>query len=319
LTNTGGASAGESFMRALITGISGFVGSHLAEHLAAAGAEVYGVARQRGGGAEARGDVVLIGDILDENFLRKAVAEARPTHVFHCAAILAGGTEPKLVYETNVIGTSNLLAALRENPAPPPMVIVAGSSAVYGRPSALPVCEEAPFVPITEYAASKIAQEMVALAHFYAYRLPVVRVRTFNLVGPRLPESLVTSSLAKQIAAAEHGGPRTVRVGSLDTRRDYTDVRDAVRAYAMLAERGVPGEAYNVCSGTSRSVRESLDILMKQARVKVDVEIDPARIKPSDIDDQRGSFERLRATTGWQPAIPFEQSLRDLLDAWRSI
>src|SRR5438045_3616854 len=206
-------------MRALITGITGFVGSHLAEHLAAAGADVYGIGRERGAAAAAPVGVVLTGSILDTSFLREAVSQARPTHVFHCAAVLAGGPDADLVYETNVIGTSHVLAALLEDGAAP-VVVVAGSSAVYGRPTALPVCEDAPFVPVTEYAASKIAQEMVALAHFHARRLPVIRVRTFNLVGPRQPESLVTSSLAKQIAAAERGGSPAVRVGSLEPRRD---------------------------------------------------------------------------------------------------
>ena len=292
-------------MRPLITGISGFVGSHLAEHLKAAGAEVFGLAREQG-------------DILDEAFVRRTLSQAKPTHVFHCAAALAGETDTRLLYETNVIGTATLFASIVAAGLKP-VVVVAGSSAVYGRPQSLPVTEDHPFAPLTPYAASKVGQEMVALAHFLSDGIPVIRVRTFNLIGPGQSASLAASSLAQQIAAAEAGGPAVIRVGNLDGRRDYTDVRDAVRAYALLAQRAVPGEAYNVCSGVSRSIRQALDILMAEARRPVTVEVDQQRYKSgAEIDEQRGSFERVRRETGWQPAIDFAQSLRDLLEYWRS-
>jgi GDP-4-dehydro-6-deoxy-D-mannose reductase len=301
-------------MRALITGISGFVGSHLAEHLRGSGATVYGISRHpspTGAAAHAAGS------LLDEHFLRRTVLEVRPTHVFHCAALIGGDDDAEALYETNVLGTLHLFAAFSAADLHP-TVVVAGSSAVYGRPKLLPVTEEHPLAPMTHYAASKIGQEMVALSRFHSFGLRVIRARTFNLVGPRQPQTLVTSSLARQIADAERGGSRTVRVGNVHPLRDYTDVRDAVRAYALLAEHGVGGEVYNVCSGKGRSVREALDALVAQARVGIDVQIDRQRLRATDIDEQRGSFERLRAATGWQPSVPFEQSLTDLLDDWRA-
>lgn len=301
-------------MRILITGSSGFVGSHLTEYLLGAGAEVFGIARKR---CAAAAGVVLPGSILDIDFLRQAVLQASPTRVFHCAAALPGGNDAKLVYETNVIGTSNLFAALAAEGSQA-VIVIAGSSAVYGRPESLPVTEDHPFDPLTDYGASKVEQEMVARSHFLSHGTSIVVARTFNLIGPRQSPSLVASGLAQQIALAERGGPAIIRVGNLDARRDYTDVRDAVRAFALLADHGVPGSVYNVCSGVSRSVREALDILMAEGRVQVTVEVDRERLKESEVDDQRGSFERLRYATGWEPVIGFEQSLRDLLNDWRS-
>ncbi|HEV7487119.1 MAG TPA: GDP-mannose 4,6-dehydratase [Thermoanaerobaculia bacterium] len=297
-------------MRALITGISGFVGSHLAEYLQNAGAEVSGITRQSGA---CHGGVLLRGSILDEEFLRDAVERVDPTHAFHCAAVLAGSTG---VYEANVTGTSNLLAAIRHTGSRP-VVIVAGSSAVYGRPKSLPVDEDHPFAPLTAYGKSKVEQEMVARSYFLSHGMAVVVARTFNLIGPRQSPWLVASGVAQQVALAERGGPATVRVGNVTPRRDYTDVRDAVRAYAMLADDGIAGGVYNVCSGVSRPVQDAVDILIAESHVPIEVEVDSDRLKETEVEDQVGSFERLHAATGWRPEIAFEQSLRDLLDDWR--
>jgi GDP-4-dehydro-6-deoxy-D-mannose reductase len=300
-------------MRALITGISGFVGSHLAEYLEGAGVKVFGIARAP---AASAAGVVFAGDILDVASLHEAVKQSKPAQVFHCAGVLSGA-DAKVLYETNVIGTSNLFAALSAANIQP-IVVISGSSAVYGRPPSLPVTEDQPYAPLSDYAASKAAQEVVALSHFLSTGWPVIRVRAFNLIGPRLSTSLAASSLAKQVAAAERGRSDPIRVGNLAARRDYTDVRDAVRAYAMLAERGKAGEIYNVCSGATHSTSEVLERLIEQTGKKLITESDQSLFKGSDVETQCGSFERIRLATGWQPVIPFEQSLRDLLDDWRS-
>jgi GDP-4-dehydro-6-deoxy-D-mannose reductase len=305
--------SGGRLMRALITGISGFVGSHLAEHLQNAGAEVFGIARQP---CASRGAVLFKGSILDEDFLRATVERVEPTHVFHCAAALPGGTEAELLYETNVTGTSNLLTAIRDSDSRP-VIIVAGSSAVYGQSQSQPVDEDYPLVPLADYGKSKMEQETVARSYFLSHGMAVVVARTFNLIGPRQSPGLVASNLARQVALAERGGSATVRVRNVTARRDYTDVRDAVRAYAMLASGGLAGGVYNVCSGISRPVQDAVDILIGESHVPIEVNVDSGRLKESEVEDQVGSFERLQSATGWRPEISFEQSLRDLLDDWR--
>jgi len=298
-------------MRALITGISGFVGSHLAEYLSALGADIYGIALNNC--APANTGVSCRGNILDGYFLRGLIAKVRPTHVFHCAGQLAGKTQPHELFNVNVIGMYNVLAAVKNTR---PRVIVAASSAVYGRRAAVPISEDSPFNPMSEYSASKAAQELVAISQFHAHAIPVIRARIFNLLGPRQPEIFMASSLAKQIVAVERGAASTVRVHHLERRRDYVDVRDAVRACAILAECGEPGEAYNVCSGTSRSVRETLAGLMSQTQATVTVEVDDFS-DASAAEDHRGSFVKLHGQTGWEPKISFEESLRDILNDWR--
>jgi len=286
-------------MRATITGISGFVGSHIANALAASGAVVSGIPR----------------DITDADSVRAALAAAKPTHVFHCAGVLKDCGADTL-HRTNVTGTEVLLDAVAATAADA-VVVIAGSSAVYGNPARLPVMEEDPLEPLSAYGASKVAQEAVATERARANSLRVIRARMFNLVGPRQSALLAFSSIARQIALCERGLADAVRVGNLSSRRDYCDVRDAARAHVLLAERGMPGEVYNICSGVSRSGQEAIEILLNHARTKVRVEVDERRFQANEIEEQRGSFERLHAATGWEPAIDFETSLRDLLEDWR--
>jgi GDP-4-dehydro-6-deoxy-D-mannose reductase len=292
-------------MRALITGISGFVGSHLADGLKARGAEVFGIARTPAAG-------VFAGNILDEASLHEAIAQSKPTHVFHCAGVL-GDKDSELLHETNVTGTSNLFAALSAAQIQP-VVVISGSSAVYGRTSSA-ITEDQPYGPSNVYGESKVEQEEVALAHFRSTGWPVIRVRAFNLIGPRLSTSLAPGNLAKKVVEAERTGSHTIQAKNLDSRRDYTDVRDAVRAYAMLAERGTAGQIYNVCSGVTRSVREILDRLIALTGKKLAIQ---ELVNGSDVSEQVGSYERLRALTGWRPTFDFETSVIDLLNYWRS-
>ncbi len=307
-------------MRVLITGIAGFVGGHLADFLEARQIETWGVDLPTRPAGTRTGDLrVLRGDIQDEAFLQAVLTQVQPTHVFHFAGVLGGAKGGNTVqYEVNVLGTIKLLEALRALRYPP-LLFINSSSAVYGRAAANPIAEEQALRPITAYAASKASQEMAAIHYYEEYGLPVIRARTFNLVGPRLPPTLAVSAIARQVAHAERGGPRTIRVGNLFPRRDYTDVRDAVAAYWGLAQQGQSGEVYNVCSGRSYSIQECVEQLAGLARVPFTVEIDPARQRTTaEIKDQIGNATRLFQTTGWQAAIPFQQSLRDVLETWRA-
>ena len=308
-------------MRVLITGVSGFVGRHLSTELNSEGAEVLGTARTAFPTAipEHRPHTTL-GDLTQEGWMVELLQRFRPTHVIHLAGVTEGAAGGYAVqYEVNLVATVRLLEAIRSSGLDP-WILVASSSAVYGdaKSNDLPLTEDEPLRPVNHYGVSKAAQELATLCAFLNHRLRTVRVRTFNLVGPGQPATLVASDLARQIAQAERADrPAVVRLGNLAARRDYTDVRDAARAYALLAARAEAGEVYNVCSGRSHAVQDCVDILTRLARVPVTVQVDEARIRPSDLPNQVGSPDRLRAATGWQPQIPFDVSLKDLLDVWR--
>ncbi|GAB4503729.1 MAG: hypothetical protein Fur0043_07210 [Anaerolineales bacterium] len=221
-------------------------------------------------------------------------------------------------YRTHVFGTIALLEALLKTGLRP-RVVIFSSSAVYGSGRGRrPITEAFRPRPITHYAVSKLAQEFAAFRYHTAFGLPVLCVRTFNLLGPGLSPVMACSDFARQIAQAEkRGRPATISTGNLDARRDFVDVRDAVRAYALLAEKGRPGQVYNVASGRAVSIRECLDLLREQTRVPIETVVDPARVQQNDIPVQVGSAERLRRLTGWKPEISVEQSLVDLLEDWR--
>jgi GDP-4-dehydro-6-deoxy-D-mannose reductase len=285
------------------------------------GAEVLGTARTPVSGetSEDRPRTVP-GDLTQDGWIAELLQQQRPTHVIHLAGVAEGAAGGSLVqYEVNLIATLRLLEAIRSSGLDP-WILVASSSAVYGDAESkdLPLTEDEPFRPVNHYGVSKAAQELAALGAFLNDRLRTVRVRTFNLIGPGQPSTLVASDLARQIAQAERADrPVVLRVGNLAARRDYTDVRDAARAYALLAARAEAGEVYNVCSGRSHAVQECVDILSRLARVPVTVQVDEARMRPVDLPNQVGSPDRLRAATGWEPRIPLDASLKDLLEMWR--
>jgi GDP-4-dehydro-6-deoxy-D-mannose reductase len=307
-------------MRALITGSSGFIGSHLADHLMAAGATVFGLGRvvpahQRI--SQVLSHRVFAGDLLDESFLKASISEIKPTHVFHLAGVLNGAIGGSAAqYNVNVLGTIRLLDCLM-SAGLSPLVLIASSSAVYGAPLSLPISEEHELRPLTHYATSKVAQEMVGIQYYLAAGMRIVRARTFNIIGAGQSPSLLTSWLAQQVVQAEAGGERVIRVGNLSPRRDYTDVRDVVRAYGLLANSSSSGDVYNVCSGASHSVQECVEVLMKMAQVPLELEVEPSRIRKEEIADQVGSSDKLRQATGWLPGIAFEESVTDLLDYYR--
>jgi GDP-4-dehydro-6-deoxy-D-mannose reductase len=260
------------------------------------------------------------GDLLDAGRLHAVLDEVRPAFIFHLAAL----TNPRLDYQelhrVNALGTLALLDAVRQA-CPTATVLVTSSSAVYGRvpDGGLPIGEDEPLRPANLYAVSKIAQEMVAYQQFAEHGLRVIRSRAFNLTGPGEGAGFVTSAFARQIAEIEAGrrGP-VLRVGNLAAIRDFTDVRDAVCAYRLLAEHGEPGAVYNICSEQGMVIRHLLDGLLALSRVPgIDVQPDPSRLQPADVPAQVGDAACLRRATGWLPGIPLSQTLADVLSYWR--
>lgn len=300
--------------RSLVTGASGFVGRHLTDCLAAAGHVVHGFGRSRPPSWDGAWHA---GDIRDAARVRAVVAEATPDLVFHLAALTHGDLADLLA--VNVGGCHNLLAALRAE-RPEARVLVTGSAAEYGLATEdeLPLEEHQPLRPLSPYGVSKAAQSLLAAQVALREELAVVRTRSFNLTGPGEPETLVCAAFARQLAEVQLGlRAPLVRVGNLSSRRDFLDVRDAVRAYVLVAERGDAGEVYNVSSGAAVAISDVLELLRELADVEARVEAEPARRVPWDVPVHRGDSTRLRQDLGWEPAIDLRDSLADLLDDWR--
>jgi GDP-4-dehydro-6-deoxy-D-mannose reductase len=315
-------------MRALITGITGFVGPYLAEHLLAEapGCEPWGLAWGEAGRAQLEplqpALRLVEGDLMEPASLVAALEQCRPDVVFHLAAassVASSWADPATVFQVNVVGQIHLLEAVR-TVGLAPRVVVSSSADVYGRvpPESLPAHEELPLAPISPYGASKAAQDLVAAQYFAAHGLPTVRLRCFNHTGPRRPGHFALSSWARQVAEIEAGlAEPTITVGDLDVVRDFTDVRDVVRAYWLAALHGAPGAAYNVCSGTPVPLRRAIELLAGSISPAPAVRVDPGLLRPTDIPALYGDPSRLAAATGWRPSIPLEQTLADLLEWWR--
>ncbi len=303
----------------LVTGGAGFAGSHLIDHLAE-GRTPVAAWSHRGGQAPSgappgvRWSAV---DLLDRDAVRDAVASLAPSVIYHCAGAAHVGsawTDPVRPLRVNALGTHHVIEAVRAARLSCP-VLVTGSALVY-RPSAEPIAEDDPLAPVDPYGVSKLAQEALALR---AGDVAVFVVRPFNHAGPRQSDAYVTSSFARQVAEIEAGRREPVlRVGNLEARRDITDVRDTVRAYPLVVARGSVRRPYNVCSGHAYRVRDLLQALVAMSSIDIRVEIDPARLRPSDIPTLSGSRARITAETGWEPAIPIDKTLGDLLDYWRA-
>jgi GDP-4-dehydro-6-deoxy-D-mannose reductase len=314
-------------MRVLITGFTGFVGSHLADYLVARGdVEVFGVHRWRSRleNVEHLGDRVrrVECDVHDAGAVRRLLRDVRPDRIFHLAAqsyVPTSWLTPAETLSVNVLGQVNLFEAIRDLDLPA-RVHIAGSSEEYGLvlPHEVPIREESPLRPLSPYAVSKVTQDMLGYQYWKSYRLHVVRTRGFNHTGPRRGEVFVTSNFARQVAEIEKGlREAVVWVGNLDSVRDFTDVRDMVRAYWLALDQGEPGEVYNICSGRGYSMHQVLEILLALAHVKVEVREDPARMRPSDVTLLLGDCSKFQGATGWEPTIPFEVTLKDLLEYWR--
>jgi GDP-4-dehydro-6-deoxy-D-mannose reductase len=315
-------------MRLLITGITGFVGSHMAEYALANGAEVFGSSRWRSKTENIdhlRSKITLIeSDLRDLSSVRMLLETASPTHVLHLAAqsfVAASWHAPAETFTTNIISQVNLLEGLRGLKMSPRFLVV-GSSEEYGLVAEheIPIKETNPLRPLSPYAVSKVAQDMMGYQYFKSYGLPIVRSRAFNHEGPRRGDVFVTSNFARQVAEIEAGlRDPVIFVGDLTPRRDYSDVRDIVRGYWLLLERGEAGEVYNLCSGRSWAIQQVLDFLVDHANVKgINVTIDPARLRPSDVMVLEGDPSKIEKATGWKVEIPFERTLKDLLGYWRS-
>lgn len=301
----------------LVTGATGFAGSHLVDHLLDLGDRVAGWTRPGRQPQDADPRVAWQEvDVLDRRAVANAIGELRPRTIFHLAGLPHVGESWKhadRALAVNALGTHHLVDAVEQH-APDCRLVVAGSALVY-RPSLEALREDSPLGPADPYGISKLAQEMrVAGA-----RVAAVRTRPFNHAGPRQSEAFVTSSFAKQIAEIEAGvRPPTLEVGNLEARRDITDVRDTVRAYAALAGSGAAGAVYNICSGTAYKVGDLLEQLLRLSNTRIDVRQDPARMRPSDNPVVLGDHARVTADTGWAPSIPIAQTLADLLAWWRS-
>jgi GDP-4-dehydro-6-deoxy-D-mannose reductase len=301
----------------LITGATGFAGGHLLRQLSAEG-PVHAWSNPAGRHAARTGQINGVSwravDLLDRQAVERAIDDIRPAVIYHCAGVAdvhAAWQAPGRVLQVNVMSTHNLLEAAAQTGVE--RVLVTSSALVY-RQSTDAVDEDHPIGPTTPYGVSKVAQEMTALASSVA----VLIARPFNHAGPGQEDAYVTSAFARQVAEIEAGRAEPVlRVGNLDSRRDITDVRDTVKAYRTVVARGTPRRPYNVCRGTAYRIADLLDILLSLARVKVRVEQDPARLRPSDNPVVLGNHDRITAETGWAPEITIEQTLSDLLDDWR--
>ncbi len=315
-------------MRILITGISGFTGSHLAEYFLSKGQdELHGTIRWRSdlqNIAHICQNIVLHEcDITDASAVKSVILQVNPDQIFHLAAqsyVPFSWRAPHQTLSTNILGELNLFEALRQTKMES-LVHIAGSSEEYGLvlPEEIPIKETNALRPLSPYGVSKVAQDLLGYQYFKSYGLPIIRTRAFNHEGPRRGEVFVTSTFSKQIAEIEKGKKDPViHVGNLNAVRDYLDVRDVVRAYALALSKGSPGEVYNICSGEGIKIGDMLKKLLSLSRVEVKIEEDPARMRPSDVELLVGSSEKFRQATGWKPEIPFTQTLQDLLDFWRA-
>jgi GDP-4-dehydro-6-deoxy-D-mannose reductase len=297
--------------KVLITGASGFVGGHLAAHLEASGDEVVGIDRVPHGI-----------DITDAAQIREVIADVAPRAIYHLAGWAdVGGSwkAPVEAFRVNAEGTLNVLSAAAE--AGVGRVLAVSSADVYGKvePAELPLTVDSPLRPASPYAVSKVAADYLGLQAWLGNGLPVMRVRAFNHLGPGQTDKFVAPAIASRIARAELGdGSDVLPIGDLSARRDFTDVRDVVRAYRLIMEHGEPGQVYNVCSGKDLAVQDLADQMLAQARIPLRFETDPELLRPVEVPVLRGSYQRLHDATGWEPEIPISQTLTDLLEDWRT-
>jgi GDP-4-dehydro-6-deoxy-D-mannose reductase len=294
-------------MKAVVTGSHGFVGPHLVAHLEASGDSVIGLDRQRTDPF----------DVTDYARVREHLRDIRPEVVYHLAALSHVGESwenPTESFRVNAEGTLNVLRSCAELHTE--RVVVVLSSEEYGHvdEADLPITEDAPLRPVTPYGATKCAADLLTLQAFLGDGLATVRVRPFGHTGPGQSPRFVVPALASRIAHAERDDVDRIPVGSLDAVRDISDVRDVVRAYRLLAERGEPGDVYNVCSGTGVSVQEIADRLLDRAERPIKLVTDPDLVRPVDVARMVGSNAKLRAATGWSPEVSLDQTVADVLD-----
>ncbi len=319
-------------MRALITGVAGFAGSHLAELLISHGIDVYGLVMPGGPLANLNGIRTDPGraarlhlveaDIVQEGELVRVVADTCPEHVYHLAAassVRQSLQDPGVTFRVNVLGTRNLLEAIRRARITPRTLVVSSVEA-YGASAnkATLLREEDPLLPVSPYGASKAAAEMLACSYWHHHKIPIIRVRPFPHTGPRHAPNFVFPDWARQLTEIEAGRrPPRLEVGNLEIRRDVSDVRDVVAAYMLALEKGEAGAVYNVCTGRAHTLREVLDALIGLTRLTVEVVVDPGRLRPIDIKVLAGTAQLLHACTGWTAVSSLSRTLTNLLSYWR--
>ena len=309
-------------MRALIIGGSGFVGAYLIRHLKELGQEV-AVTKMPGERLErsdSDGIQVLDLDILDEQAVWQALASVQPDTVYHLAAqssVAVSWERPQLTADVNIRGCISVLEAVRAQKKQIRVLLI-GSGEEYGKilPQELPVCEDHPVRPDSIYAVTKACQNMIGAVYARAYGMQVVMVRAFNHIGPGQSPVFVVSDFCRQTAQIEAGSKEAViRAGNLEARRDFTDVRDVVRAYALLAERGKAGETYNVGSGHAIRIGDILKMIVQQSKLPVRVESDPKKFRPLDVPVVEADIRKLESITGWKPEISLAQTVREMLQS----
>jgi GDP-4-dehydro-6-deoxy-D-mannose reductase len=312
-------------LQVLITGAGGFVGAHLLNFLRSNTTDqLHGTifTEKEWTPALAEACTVHLVDLREPEAVQKLVGTIRPDRVFHLAGqayVPRSFEAPWETIEGNTRPLVNLLESIRLEKLNT-RILVIGSAEMYGpvRPDQIPITEETPLFPASPYSVSKIAQDMLAQQYFYTYQLHTVRVRPFNHIGPGQRGRFAVASFASQIVQIERGElPPIVYVGDLSAERDFTDVRDVVRAYHLTLEKGAAGAVYNVCQGRSQPMQLVLDTLLRMSKRPVEVRVAADRLRPSDIPKLTGSAEKLRAATGWQPQISLEQTLQDILEDWR--
>lgn len=310
-------------MRALITGVGGFVGRHLVDHLAAESDEVYGVGRPLDVGSLPRGVAgICYADLSERDKIEQFVRQTRPDAVYHLAAQSSPRVslaDPWATISNNLLGQINLLEAIL-SVGDRPRVLVVGSSDEYGpvRPEDVPTNENVPLRPNTPYAVSKVGQDVMGYQYFAQHGLPVVRVRPFNHTGPGHDARFVIPSFARQLALMERGLCEPVLLtGNLEVERDFSDVRDIVRAYRLALVAGTPGDVYNLGRGRAMRIGDMVDELISLCRVAVQTREDPALMRPVDVPRQEADTRKFTALTGWQPRISWHTTLADTLEYWR--
>jgi len=314
-------------MRVLITGITGFAGSHLADYCIERGdVEVYGIIRWRSRTENIehlQNKIKIVEcDLRDATSTRDVIEQIHPDYIFHLAAqsfVPTSWRAPTESLTTNVLGELNIFEAVRKIGLDC-RIQLAGSSEEYGmvKEDEVPITEDNPLRPLSPYGVSKVAQDLLGYQYFMSYKMDVVRTRGFNHTGPRRPPVFVCSDFAKQVVDIERGRKDPViHVGNLEAKRDFTDVRDMVRAYFLALEKGTSGEVYNICSEKSWKIREVLDMLIAKSKKDIEVRVDEARLRPSDVPRLLGDCSRFRNDTGWKPMIPSVWTLEDILDFWR--
>ena len=315
--------------RVLITGVTGFAGSHLVDYLLTRNdCEIHGIWRWRSRTENIEhlkpSDMQLHEcDLRDATSTFDTVAKVKPDWIFHLAAqsfVPTSWVAPTESLTTNILAQVNLFEAVRRLGLKC-RIQLACSSEEYGMvfPNEVPIKETNPLRPLSPYAVSKVAQDMLGYQYWMSWKVDSVRTRGFNHEGPRRGPVFVASDFAKQIADIERGKKAPVlSVGNLEAKRDFTDVRDMVRAYVLALEKCEPGEVYNICRGQCWTIRETLDMLLSHTKANIEVKQDPARLRPSDVQILLGDNSKFVQVTGWQPVIPFEQTLYDMLEYWRS-